>query len=107
MAFYRQRTNEYMSRIMVHNLKTGHTRAVTHCGPDQGWTKEHPPPSGHFCVSDYGPVFSPDGHSIAFQRLIGPDKRCCGFAGIFIVGLIGAQDKWTLVGLVSLSTCGR
>jgi len=91
VAFYRQRTNQYMSRIAVHNLQTGHTREVTHCGPDQGWTKEHPPPSGHFCVSDFGPAFSPDGHSIAFQRLIGPDKRCCGFAGIFIVGLDGSD----------------
>jgi hypothetical protein len=63
VTFHRQRTNEYMSRITVHNLQTGHTREVTHCGPDQGWTKEHPPPSGHFCVSDFDPAFSPDGHS--------------------------------------------
>jgi Tol biopolymer transport system component len=87
VAFIRGRINEYMSRIMVVNLQTGDTREVTHCGPDQGWTKEHPPPSGHFCVSDFDPAFSPDGHSIAFRRIIGPDKRCCGFSGIFIVGL--------------------
>jgi Tol biopolymer transport system component len=91
VTFHRQRTNEYMSRITVHNLKTGHTRAVTHCGPDQGWTKEHPPPSGHFCVSDFDPAFSPDGHSIAFRRIIGPDKHCCRIEGIWIIGLDGSD----------------
>jgi Tol biopolymer transport system component len=91
VTFHRQRTNEYMSRITVHNLKTGHTRAVTHCGPDQGWTKEHPPPSGHFCVSDFDPAFSPDGHSIAFRRIIGPDKHCCRIEGIWIIGLDGSN----------------
>jgi Tol biopolymer transport system component len=93
VAFIRGRINEYMSRIMVVNLQTGDTREVTHCGPDQGWTKEHPPPSGHFCVSDFDPAFSPDGHSIAFRRIIGPDKRCCGFSGIFIVGLDGSDPQ--------------
>src|SRR5215211_1876324 len=37
VAFYRQRIDEMMSRIMVFNTKTGHVREVTHCGPDQGW----------------------------------------------------------------------
>src|SRR5215216_6850510 len=65
VAFIRGRINEYMSRIMVVNLQTGDTREVTHCGPDQGWTKEHPPPpSGHYCVGDFEAAFSPDGHSI-------------------------------------------
>jgi Tol biopolymer transport system component len=79
-----------MSRIMVLNLQTGDVREVTHCGPDQGWTKEHPAPPGR-CVSDFDPAFSPDGHSIAFSRIIGPEKECCGFAGIFIVGLDGSN----------------
>jgi dipeptidyl aminopeptidase/acylaminoacyl peptidase len=97
VAFHRQRTNGYMSRITVHNLQTGDTREVTHCGPDQGWTKEHPPPSsGRYCASDFEAAFSPDGHSIAFHRILGlgpslPGKRCCEFSGIFIVGLDGSD----------------
>ena len=91
VAFYRQRIDERMSRIMVFNTKTGHVREVTHCGPDQGWTKEHPPPSGHFCVSDFDPAFSPDGHSIAFRRIIGPDRPCCRIEGIWIIGLDGSN----------------
>jgi Tol biopolymer transport system component len=91
VAFMRTRINEYMSRIMVVNPDTGETREVTHCGPDQGWTKEHPPPSGHFCVSDFDPAFSPDGHSIAFRRIIGPDKHCCRIEGIWIIGLDGSN----------------
>src|SRR5215216_3853228 len=97
VAFHRQRTNEYMSRITVLNLQTGDTREVTHCGPDQGWTKEHPPPSsGRYCGSDFEAAFSPDGHSIAFSRDVGlgpslPDYRCCAFMGIFIVGLDGSD----------------
>src|SRR5215216_1648653 len=93
----RQRFDETMSRIMVINPDTGHTRAVTHCGSDQGWTKEHPPPSsGRYCVEDFDPAFSPDGHSIAFRRDVAigpslPDRRCCGFSGIFIVGLDGSD----------------
>src|SRR5215207_8561759 len=78
-------------RIAVHNLQTGDTREVTHCGPDQGWTKEHPPPPGHFCEGDEDPAFSPDGHSIAFHRLLGPDKDCCRIEGIWIIGLDGSD----------------
>src|SRR5215210_7606639 len=92
VAFYRQRIDEMMSRIMVFNTKTGVVREVTHCGPDQGWTKEHPPPSsGHFCVSDFDPAFSPDGDSLAFRRIIGPDKHCCRIEGIWIIGLDGSD----------------
>jgi len=90
VTFYRQRLDETMSRIAVLNLQTGDVREVTHCGPDQGWTKEHPAPPGR-CVADIDPAFSPDGHSIAFLRFIGPDKRCCGIAGIWIVGLDGSD----------------
>jgi Tol biopolymer transport system component len=91
VTFIRQRLDGAMSRIAVLNLQTGDVREVTHCGPDQGWNKEHPPPSYHFCVADSDPAFSPDGHAIAFRRIIGPDKECCGFAGIWIVGLDGSD----------------
>src|SRR5829696_107927 len=92
VAFYRQRIDEMMSRIMVFNTKTGDVREVTHCGPDQGWTKEHPPPSsGHYCVADFDPAFSPDGDSLAFRRIIGPDKHCCRIEGIWIIGLDGSN----------------
>jgi Tol biopolymer transport system component len=90
VTFYCQRLNETMSRIAVLNLQTGDVREVTHCGPDQGWTEEHPAPPGR-CVADIDPAFSPDGQSIAFLRFIGPDKRCCGFTGIWIVGLDGSN----------------
>jgi TolB protein len=101
VAFQRGRNNGYMGRIMVVNLQTGHTREVTHCGPDQGWTKEQtkghrPPSSGQYCALDNDPAFSPDGHSIAFTRDVAigpslPDYRCCAFSGIFIVGLDGSD----------------
>jgi WD40-like Beta Propeller Repeat len=101
VTFMRQRLNGYMSRIMVLNPQTGHTREVTHCGPDQGWTKEQtkghrPPSSGRYCASDFDPAFSPDGQSIAFTRDVAvgpslPDFRCCAFSGIFIVGLDGSH----------------
>ena len=92
VAFHRQGTDPYMSQITVLNLQTGDTREVTHCGPDQGWTKEHPPPtSGHYCVSDFEAAFSPDGHSIAFRRILGPDETCCRIEGIWIIGLDGSD----------------
>src|ERR671910_3103095 len=41
------------SRILVVNVNTGFTRSVTHCIPNRGWTKEHPPPSSApYCVGD-------------------------------------------------------
>jgi len=91
VAFHRQRIDEMMSRIMVLNTKTGHVREVTHCGPDQGWTKEHPPPSGHYCVSDFYPAWAPDGNSISFRRILGPDRNCCRIEGIWIIGLDGSN----------------
>jgi Tol biopolymer transport system component len=99
VAFQRERPDESMSRIMVLNTDTGDTHEVTHCGPDQGWTKEHPAPSGH-CVTDFDPAFSPDGDSLAFHRILGPDKECqdgpegpggCRIEGNWIVGLDGSN----------------
>src|SRR5215207_7843959 len=49
VAFYRQRIDESMSRIMVLNVDTGDVREVTHCGPNQGQPKQAP--SGR-CESD-------------------------------------------------------
>src|ERR687889_1409220 len=92
VAFYRQRIDERMSRIMVLNTKTGNVREVTHCGPDQGWTDEHPPPSsGHYCVADFYPSWAPDGNSISFRRILGPDRPCCRIEGIWIIGLDGSN----------------
>jgi Tol biopolymer transport system component len=67
------------------------TRSVTHCIPDAGWTKEHPPPSSApYCVGDSQPAFSADGKSIAFRRIIGPEEASTKVEGIFIVGLDGS-----------------
>ena len=86
VAFYRQRIDESMSRIMVLNLQTGGVREVTHCGPNQGQPKQGPPGR---CESDFEPAFSPDGHSISFRRILGPDRDCCRIEGIWIIGLNG------------------
>ncbi len=80
------------SRILVVDVDTGVTRSVTHCIPNRGWTKEHPPPSsGHYCVRDSQPAFSADGKSIAFRRIIGPKDESSIVEGIFIVGLDGSD----------------
>jgi Tol biopolymer transport system component len=92
VAFERRRVNESISRIMVVDLDTGDTREVTHCGPDQGWTKEHPPPSsGHYCAADSQPAFLADGQSIAFRRIRGPEQASTIVEGIWIVGLDGSN----------------
>ena len=80
------------SRILVVDVNTGVTRSVTHCIPDGGWTKENPPPSSApYCVGDSHPTFSPDGKSIAFRRIIGPEDESSIVEGIFIVGLDGSD----------------
>ena len=84
VAFQRQRSDESISRIMVVNADTGDMREVTHCGPDQGWTKEHPAPPGQ-CVSDFHPAFSPDGDWLAFTRILGPDTDAGRIVGVWIV----------------------
>ena len=88
VAFYRQRIDESMSRIMVLNPETGDVHEVTHCGPNQGQPKQGPPGR---CESDFYPNFSPDGDSISFRRILGPDEDCCRVEGIFIVGLDGSD----------------
>ena len=88
VAFERQRIDERMSRIMLLNLDTGDTREVTHCGPDQGRPRQGPPGR---CESDFDPAFSPDGRSIAFQRILVQDKPCCWLQGIWIVGADGSD----------------
>jgi Tol biopolymer transport system component len=88
VAFYRQRFDESMSRIMVLNVDTGDVREVTHCGPNQGQPKQGPPGR---CESDFDPAFSPNGHSIAFRRILGPDEQCCRIEGIWIIGLDGSD----------------
>jgi Tol biopolymer transport system component len=88
IAFYRQRIDESMSRIMVLNFDTGNVREVTHCGPNKGQPKQGPPGR---CESDFDPAFSPDGHSIAFRRILGPDRDCCRIEGIWIIGLNGSN----------------
>src|SRR5829696_4086311 len=88
VAFYRQRIDENMSRIMVLNLDTGDVREVTHCGPNEGQPRQGPPGR---CESDFDPAFSPDGRSIAFQRILVQDKPCCWLQGIWIVGADGSN----------------
>src|SRR5215204_7301216 len=80
------------SRILVVDLNTGFTRSVTHCIPNRRWTTEHPPPSSApYCVGDSQPTFSPDGKSIAFRRVIGPEDESSIVEGIFMVGLDGSD----------------
>jgi hypothetical protein len=94
VAFHRscRPTHCHGSRILVVDVNTGHTRKVTHCIPDEGWTKENPPPSSApYCVGDSDPTFSADGKSIAFRRIRGPEDESSMVEGIFIVGLDGSD----------------
>jgi hypothetical protein len=60
VAFHREKLGDYISRITVHNFQTGDTREVTHCGPDGGWSKEHPrPSSGRYCEGTAKPPSHP------------------------------------------------
>jgi Tol biopolymer transport system component len=88
VAFYRQRLDESMSRIMVIDTETGDVSEVTHCGPDQGQPQQGPPGR---CESDFDPAWAPEGDSLAFDRILGPDEDCCRIEGIFIVRLDGSN----------------
>src|SRR5215217_8662103 len=82
----------YGSRILLVDVDTGDTHQVTHCIPDGGWTKEHPPPSSApYCVADSEPTFSADGKSIAFRRVIGTKDESTRVEAIFMVGLDGSN----------------
>ena len=72
LAFYRQAIDESTSRIMVLNTETGDARQVV---------------GG---VEGFDPAFSPDGHSLAFKRILGPDTDAKRIEGIWIVGLDGS-----------------
>src|SRR5215218_1647891 len=84
VAFHRRCSLVHCSenRIMVVDVNTGDTRKVTHCNPD-------------YCVAqDSEPAFSPDGESIAFRRITGPDiqgDESSKVEAIFIVGLDGSN----------------
>jgi Tol biopolymer transport system component len=88
VAFYRQRFDESMSRIMLVDLKSGDTREITHCGPNKGQPQQAPPGR---CASDFDPAWAPDGGSLAFRRILGPEKTCCIIEGIWIIGLHGSN----------------
>jgi Tol biopolymer transport system component len=90
VAFYRQRIDEMMSRIMVINPDTGDVREVTHCGPDHGYPRGDPASSGK-CVADFQPTWAPDGNSLAFHRILGPDTPARVSDGIWIVGIDGSD----------------
>jgi Tol biopolymer transport system component len=90
-GLFRRPSHCHGSRILVVDVNTGFTRSVTHCIPNRGWTKENPPPSSApYCVRDSHPTFSPDGKSIAFRRVIGPEDESSRVEGIFMVGLDGS-----------------
>src|SRR5215210_4042308 len=88
VAFYRQRIDERMSRIMVLNIETGGVHEVTHCGPNKGQPKQAPPGR---CAADFDPAWAPDGDSLAFRRILTPEKSCCIIEGIWIIGLDGSN----------------
>ena len=86
ITFERFKTDESTSRVMVANPDTGNTRAVVPCGER--------------CVYAVDPYFSPDSHSIAYSRSVGPfvpkgEPRKTPewklYSAIFIVGLDGSD----------------
>jgi Tol biopolymer transport system component len=93
LAFLRQAIDESTSRIMVLNTETGDARQVGGVMPtgreievkDVNGNSIHPPPQG------FDPAFSPDGHSLAFKRILGPDTDAKRIEGIWIVGIDGSN----------------
>ena len=86
ITFERFKSDESTSRVMVANPDTGNTRAVVPCGER--------------CVYAVDPYFSPDSHSIAYSRSVGPfvpkgEPRKTPewklYSAIFIVGLDGSD----------------
>jgi Tol biopolymer transport system component len=85
ITFERFKRDESTSRIMVVNPDTGHTRTVVPC-------------TGERCVIAIDPCFSPDGHSIAYARLVSPPTSQVPpewklYSAIFIVGLDGSNSR--------------
>jgi Tol biopolymer transport system component len=77
VAFYRKALDDSSSWIMVVNPDTGDARKVTQCTAP--------------CDGGSEPAFSPDGRSLAYKRIIGPDTPSGAVGGIFIVGLDGSN----------------
>jgi Tol biopolymer transport system component len=76
IAFQREPIDFSTSRVMVVNPDTGNTRTVVPC------TRER-------CEYATDPDFSPDGHSIAYSRLVQDPPEWKLYSAIFIVGLDG------------------
>ena len=87
VAFYRQRIDESMSRIMVLNLQTGGVREVTHCGPNQGQPKQGPWSMRVGLRARLLPRWSFN----FLSSILGPDRDCCRIEGIWIIGLNGSN----------------
>jgi len=71
VAFYRQALDDSSSQIMVLNTDTGDARQVGVEGKEPAW--------------------APDGHSLAYKTIIGPDTDAKRIEGIWIVGLDGSD----------------
>jgi Tol biopolymer transport system component len=77
VAFYRQSSDDSYSWIMVVNPDTGDARKVTKCTAP--------------CDGGHDPAFSPDGRSLSYKHIIGPDTDAERIGGIWIVGLDGSN----------------
>jgi Tol biopolymer transport system component len=85
VVFERFKSDESTSRVMVVNPDTGDTRTVVPC-------------TGQRCVIAIDPYFSPDGHSIAYARMISPPTAQGTpewklYSAIFIVELDGSNAR--------------
>jgi Tol biopolymer transport system component len=84
IVFNQEKLDESTSRLAAVNPDTGDTREVTQC-------------TGR-CVYDFNPTFSPDGRSIAFNRVVAPPNvqnppEWKLYGAIFISGLDGSDPR--------------